>query len=322
MQYLLKKLFRAFGLLLGVSLLSFVLLEIAPGDFFSEMKLNPQISPQTISALRTRYGLDRPLPIRYLHWLRDAASGDFGYSLSYNLPVARLIWPRARNTILLTGLASGLAWALALPLGIWLAIKRESFAARAASGGIAVLIAVPDVALALGALMFAASTRLLPAGGMFSSGAERSSSGASSDLARHLVLPVIVLAMGMLPMLVRHIRASVGEVLDAAFVRSAAGLGISQTTLLFRYILRAAANPLISLAGLSVATLLSASLLVEVILGWPGLGPLLLEAIFARDIYLVTGVVLSSTVFLIGGTFLADAALYAADPRVRFEQAG
>lgn len=321
MQYLLKKLLRAVCLLLGVSLLSFVLLEIAPGDFFSEMELNPQISPQTISALRSRYGLGRPLPIRYLHWLRDAASGDFGYSLSYNLPVARLIWPRAKNTILLTGLASGLAWTLALPLGTWLAIKRASFAARAASGGIAVLIAIPDVALALGALMFAASTRLLPAGGMFSSGAERTSE-VSTDLVRHLVLPVIVLAMGMLPMLVRHIRSSVGEVLDAAFVRSAEGLGIPRRTLLFRYVLRAAANPLISLAGLSVAALLSASLLVEVILGWPGLGPLLLEAIFARDIYLVTGVVLSSTIFLICGTFLADAVLYAADPRVRFEQAG
>jgi peptide/nickel transport system permease protein len=120
-----------------------------------------------------------------------------------------------------------------------------------------------------------------------------------------------------LPTLVRHVRAAVAEVLDAPFLRAAASHGIPRRTLLYRYALRAAANPLISLFGFSVGTLLSGSLLVEVVMSWPGLGPLLLEAILARDLFVVIGGVLCSTVFLVTGNFFADVLIYWADPRIR-----
>ena len=128
---------------------------------------------------------------------------------------------------------------------------------------------------------------------------------------------MIALTLGTLPVLLRHVRASMVEVLDSPFVRAARAHGIPRRRILFRYALRAAANPLISLGGFSVASLLSASLLVEVIMSWPGMGPLLLEAILARDFYLVIGAVVFSTIFLVAGNLLADVLLYAADPRIR-----
>jgi peptide/nickel transport system permease protein len=153
---------------------------------------------------------------------------------------------------------------------------------------------------------------------MVSAGAENLSALRKiRDIAWHMVLPVIALVLSTLPTLVRHVRAAVADVLNASFLRAAASHGIARRTLLYRYALRAAANPLISLFGFSVGALLSGSLLVEVVMSWPGLGPLLLEAIFARDLYVVIGGVLCSTIFLVAGNFLADVLVYWADPRIR-----
>src|SRR5580698_4529968 len=141
--------------------------------------------------------------------------------------------------------------------------------------------------------------------------------GQMTDLVSHLIVPVTTLVLASLPILIRHVRASMIEVLQAPFIQAARGHGISRSRLLFCYALPAAANPLISLFGLSVAGLLSGSLLVEVIMGWPGLGPLLLEASVSRDIYVVVGAVMASTLFMITGSFLADVMLVVVDPRVR-----
>jgi peptide/nickel transport system permease protein len=139
------------------------------------------------------------------------------------------------------------------------------------------------------------------------------------DVAWHLVLPVAVLVLGMLPTLVRHVRASMAEAIDSPFALSARAQGISRRRLLFRHLLPAAANPLISLFGFSLGTLLSASLLIEVVMGWPGLGPLFLEAIMARDFALVLAVVMLSASFLVVGNLLADILLYRMDPRIRMQ---
>ena len=139
------------------------------------------------------------------------------------------------------------------------------------------------------------------------------------DLALHMILPVTALVLSSLPLLVRHVRAAVADVLNAPFLLAAVGHGIRKRTLLYRYALPAAANPLISLFGFSIGVLLSGSLLIEVVMSWPGLGPLLLEAVLARDLYVVVGGILGSTLFLVGGNLLADLLLYWADPRIRTE---
>jgi len=187
----------------------------------------------------------------------------------------------------------------------------------------AALLIVPDLALALGLLVLAVRSGWLPTGGMVSVGFDGFSLAQKiRDVAVHLVLPVTVLVVSALPVLLRHVRSAVAEALESPFLRAAQGHGISRPRLLYRYALPAAGYPLIALFGFSLGTLLSGSLLVEVVMSWPGLGPFLLEAILARDLYVVIGGVLLSTLFLVTGNFLADLLLYWVDPRIRAEASG
>jgi peptide/nickel transport system permease protein len=318
MRYFLRRLMQAAFLLIGVSILTFLFSTLAPGNYYDEMRLNPQISHGTVAALRAQYQLDRPLPVRYGRWLLSLLHGEMGFSFAYNSPVAPLLWVRARNTLLLTITATLIAWALAIPLGMWSATTFGRLPDRALSWATAGLLVIPDLVLALGLLILAVRSGWFPTGGMVSAGFESLSWFQQvRDIALHMELPVLALVLSALPMLVRHVRAAVADVLQAPFVRAATGHGISRRTLLYRYVLRAAANPLITLFGFSLGALLSGSLLVEVVMSWPGLGPLLLEAILARDVYVVIGGVLCSTVFLVAGNFFADMLVYWADPRIR-----
>jgi peptide/nickel transport system permease protein len=318
MRYFLLRLTHAIFLLIGVSILTFLFSTLAPGNYFDEMRLNPQISAETVAALRAQYQIDRPLPERYGRWVNSFLHGEMGFSFAYNSPVAPLLWVRARNTLLLTMTATLIAWALAFPLGIWSAATVGRLPDRSIFGATAILLVIPDLVLALGLLIMAVRSGWFPTGGMVSVAYESLSTLQKfRDVAWHMGLPVLVLVLSALPILVRHVRAAVAEVLDAPFLRAAASHGIRRRTLLYQYALRAAANPLISLFGFSVGSLLSGSLLVEVVMGWPGLGPLLLEAILARDVYVVIGGVLCSTVFLVVGNFIADLLVYWADPRIR-----
>jgi peptide/nickel transport system permease protein len=318
-RYLIRRLGHALLLVWGVSTLLFVLLQAAPGEFFSDMKLNPQISAETIAGLRTQYGLDQPLPVRYFRWMGSAVRGEFGYSFAYNLPVSTLLGPRIRNTLLLTVPALVISWLIAVPVGALAAFRKGSWIDRVFSAGTSTLLALPDLLIALLVLLFTLRTGVFPAGGMSSANQAPSWWKSMLDTAWHMVLPVTALVAGSLPTLLRHTRASMIEVLDSSFMRAAQGHGLSRRSLLFRYALPAAANPLISLFGLSVAGLLSVSLLVEAIIGWPGIGPLLIEAILGRDLFVVIAAVVFSTVFLVIGNLLADILLYAFDPRIRVQ---
>jgi peptide/nickel transport system permease protein len=320
MRFLLRRFGHALFLVAGVSILAFLFTSLAPGTYFDEMRLNPQIAPETVAALRAQYGVDKPLPVRYMSWLNSVLHGQLGFSFAYNSPVAPLLLVRARNTLVLTITSTLLAWAIALPLGVWSAERLGRLPDRLLSWGTAILMVIPDLALALGLLVFAARTGWFPTGGMASVDFETLSSFKKlRDLALHLILPVTALVLSSLPLLIRHVRAAVADVLTAPFLLAALGHGIQRRTLLYRYALPAAANPLLSLFGFSIGVLLSGSLLVEVVMSWPGLGPLLLESILARDLYVVVGGVLFSTVFPVGGNFLADLLLYWADPRIRTE---
>jgi peptide/nickel transport system permease protein len=318
LSYLLRRFIRAICLLIGVSVLCFLFAEMAPGSFFDEMRLNPQVSPGTIEHLRAQYGLDRSVGVRYGRWVKSAIRGNLGYSIAYNVPVAPLLWARAKNTLLLTITASALAWILSIPLGLWTAGRRGSFFDRVITIASSLVIATPEIVIAIALLAFAVRWHLTPAGGMVSVSFEGLTAIQKlRDVLSHLTLPVVVLVLCESPILIRHIRASGFEVMNSPYIQAARGLGISQTRLLFRHVLPVAANPAISLLGFSIAGLISGSLLVEVICGWPGLGPLLLEATLSRDLYVVMGGIMFSAVFMIGGNLIADILLMAFDPRVR-----
>jgi len=317
-KYPLRRAIRAVLLLFGVSVLCFLFTEMAPGSFFDEMRLNPQISTETILALHTRYGLDQPLLERYGRWLSAVVRGDLGFSIAYNSPVAPLLWSRALNTLLLATIAMLLTWLIGVPLGVWSAARRGRWLDRIIETGNSLLISIPEIVIAIGLLALAVRWRTVPVGGMISMGHEELSTwGKVQDLLRHMLLPTAILVLAGIAIVIRHVRASVVEVLDAPYVRAGRGLGIGQARLLFRHVLPVAASPAISLFGFSIASLLSGSLLVEVATGWPGLGPLLLEATLARDLYLVIGGIIFSAIFLVAGNFIADLLLMASDPRIR-----
>lgn len=319
-RYFSHRLLHAVLLLLGVTVLTFFFTSLAPGNYFDEMRLNPQISPETLNALKAHYDLEKPLAVRYVAWVKSLLSGEMGYSFAYNAPVAPLLFVRARNTLILTFTSTVLAWCIALPLGVFSAAQHGRLADRAITIITATAIVIPDIALALALLTFGVRTRWFPTGGMNSVGLASASFWAQcADLAQHLFLPAAILILIAQPLLIRHIRSAVAETLGQNFVEAAKAHGIPRNRLLWRYALPAAANPLISLFGFSIGALLSGSLLVEVVCSWPGLGPFLLEAILARDVYVVIGGVLISTVFLVAGNFLADILLFCADPRIRTE---
>src|SRR5436309_1993020 len=288
MHYFSRRLAHGLFVLIGVSLLSFLLVALAPGDFLNEMKLDPRMPPETVAALRDRYGLDRP---------------------------------RARNTLLLTVPATTIAWLIAVPLGAWSASRRGRWDDRLCAAVTTGLLLVPELLLALALLLFAVRTGYFPVGGMTSLRfAELGTWDRLHDLIVHMVLPASALILLMLPVLIRHVRASLIDVLATPFIQAARARGVPHRRLLFRDALRAAANPLLSLMGLSIAGLLSMSLVVEALMSWPGLGPLLLEAIAARDLHVVIGAVMCSTLLLLAGNLLADALLYMTDPRIRADQ--
>lgn len=322
-SYIGRRLLRAILLLIGVSALCFLFTEIAPGSFFDEMRLNPQISPETIAALRSRYGLDQPLVVRYGRWMKSALHADLGYSIAYNTPVTPLLWSRAKNTLLLTTTALLLTWIISVPLGVWTAARHGGLLDKTVTLVSAFFVSVPELVIAVALLAIATRWRILRVGGMMSSDFEVFSAWAKlQDVLLHLALPVSILVLCETAIIVRHVRASVLEVLGAPYVEAARGFGTSQSRLLFRHVLPVAANPAISLLGFSLAGLLSGSLMVEVVCGWPGLGPLILEATLSRDLYLVTGGIIFSALFLVGGNFAADVMLLAIDPRIRTEGEG
>ncbi|HET9359218.1 MAG TPA: ABC transporter permease [Vicinamibacterales bacterium] len=309
---------RSLITLASVSVFSFLLLELAPGDFFTDLRAETRVGPETVEALRNQYGLTRSPLARYWQWLQSFVSGDLGFSLAHRAPVASVLWVRAGNTLLLTVPALLVTWALALPLGIWAARRRGRWPDRLCGGATSTLLALPDLLVALLLLLLALRTGLFPTGGMLSPGAEDMSVTARvRDFAAHAFLPLCALVVTTLPAVFRHVRASMIEAAGAPAVQAARGLGIRPSRLTLRFVLPLAANPLVSLAGLSIATLLSASLLIEVVMSWPGLGPLLVEALLAKDVHVVLSASMLATGLLVLGNLAADLTLVGIDPRIR-----
>jgi peptide/nickel transport system permease protein len=318
MKYILKRLAHGVFIALSVSLLTFMMLELAPGEFFDDLKMDTSVGTGTVDAWRQEYGLAQSAPTRYLQWLASVAHGDFGFSLAHRSPVGPLLWERARNTLVLTVPAMLLTWLVALPIGLWTARQRGRWIDRVCSGATSAFLALPDLLIALTLLLLALRTGLFPTGGMFSpASTDLGVVRRMGDFAYHAVLPLCALVVSTLPAVLRHVRASAVEAIDAPAVQAARGHGIRRWRLNLRYILPLAANPLVSLAGLSIAALLSTSLLIEVVMSWPGLGPLLVEALLARDVHVVLGASMLATVFLLAGNLIADLSLLAIDPRIR-----
>ena len=236
------------------------------------------------------------------------------------MPVERVLWERAANTLLLTGIALALAWLIALGVGLATATASRRWPDRLAGGIAAAMLALPDVLITLVLLSIAAHSGWFPAGGMSSIDAPPGLENAAADVARHLVVPVAILVISIAPGLLQHVRHALADAVPRPLAVALTARGLPRRRVIVRHALRLAAAPLAALGGLSLGTLLSASLLVEALVGWPGLGALLLEAVTARDEYVIVGATIVSTLFLVCGNAVGDAVLYATDPRSRIAQ--
>src|SRR5262249_5377886 len=313
----LRHVVRASAVLVVVSLLVFAVTALAPGDAFGEARLERSLSPAAVAALRHAEGLDRPLLVRYAQWLQSAAHGDLGRSIAYRAPIAPLVAQRAVNSLLLVAAALAVTWTLVLPLGVWAAARDRAADGRIVAAGATALIAVPDLLIAIALVLVAARAGVLPTGGLRAAGAtDAAGFAAIIDRLRHSVMPVLALTLIAAPPLVRHVRASLLEALASPYVLAAAARGIPYRRRVCRSALRAAANPLVARCGLSFAAVCSASRMVEVVMSWPGLGPLLLDAVRMRDEPLIVAGVMLATALLLVGNSCADVLLRSIDPRI------
>lgn len=319
--YVLRRLLQTIPLLLGISALTFLLMQLAPGDFLNTMAENPGISAETIEAMRRRFGLDQPWYVQYGLYLKNLfLHFDFGESFSRHQPVFTVLREGLGNTLLLACASAIVTWGLAIPLGVWAAMRQYGWVDKSLSVVAFVWLSVPEILSGLLLLMLASRTGWFPVGGMRSiDHAEMDAIGKAIDLIHHLALPALVVGLIPLAGRMRQMRGNLLDVLRLDYVTTARAKGLDENTVVFKHALRNAINPLITLFGYTLGALVSGSFIAEIIFAWPGLGRITLEAIQTQDQYLVMGSVLMASIVIILGNLVADLLLAAADPRIAYD---
>ncbi|MEB3245637.1 MAG: ABC transporter permease [Vampirovibrionales bacterium] len=308
-----------------------------PIDPLATLRQNPQITPEALKKEEHRLGLNQPMTTQYWRWLSSLVAvepkllqtafktGDFSGALQPSLgktlngeDVSRVLGQRAGNTILLNLLAIAISWGVAIPLGVWAANRHNSVFDKSLSVASALGLSIPGFVMALLLAIVAVKTRWFPLGGLHSDLAESWPLWRQMlDTLWHLLLPALVLSVGGIASLHRQMRANMLDVTHADYVRMATAHGLTPQTVLFKHALRNAINPMITLFGFELAGLLSGAVLVETVLGFPGLGALTYQAAMQGDVNLVMASLILSSVLLVLGNVLADALLMLVDPRIR-----
>ncbi|MBE9189921.1 ABC transporter permease [Gloeocapsopsis crepidinum LEGE 06123] len=320
--YVVKRLLQALLTLLLASALSFFIIQLAPGDYLDTLRQNPQISPERIEELRQQFGLDRSWFEQYGRWLwRIVTRGDFGTSFVYQRSVASLLWERIGATLLLALASLILTWAIAIPLGIIAAVKQNHWVDRLLQVISYTGQGFPSFITALLLLILAQNTSpLFPVGGMTSiNHADLSPLGKILDIGWHMILPTIALSITSFAGLQRITRGELLDVLRQDYIQTARAKGLPENRVIYVHALRNAVNPLITILGFELASLLSGAFIAEFFFNWPGLGRLILQAVLAQDLYLVMASLTMGAVMLIVGNLMADLLLKAVDPRIRLE---
>jgi peptide/nickel transport system permease protein len=317
LRYLLRRL--AFSLLLvaAVSSAALLLTLAAPGDITSE-QVGTGATAQSIQAERARLGLDRAPLEQYGAWLARAARLDFGTSLMYGRPVAGLVAERARNTLLLAAAALALALLAGVPLGV-VSGSRRGWAAGAIRALSLAAVSMPTLVSSLVLVLLAARTGWLPIGGMTSAdaGAAEGWLATAADIARHMIVPVVAIALPLAATIERLQSQATAETMEERFVMAARARGIPPGRVLWRHVLKPSLRPVAAVFGVVFGNLLSGSFVVEIVTSWPGLGRLMFDALRSRDLYLVAGCAAAGGAFLAIGALMSDAALALVDPRLR-----
>jgi len=317
LTYLARRLFGTVVVLAIMSFVIFSLIGLMPGDPIDIMiASNPDLTTADGARLKQLYGLDLPITERYWNWLTAALGGDLGYSRTFNRPVLEILLPRLGNTIILLGIASLLAIAIALPLGLAAAVRPHSATDNSINMFCFAGISVPPFWLAiLLIILFAVTLGILPAGGMGPAGGE----GGFFTRLEFLVLPVATLTIASLAGYTRFARASMMEAMRQDYVRTAYAKGLGVRQVVVGHAMRNALLPLVTIVALDFGALFSGALITETMFGYLGMGKLLFDSILANDFNLALVGLLFATLLVLIGNFLADIAYAAIDPRISFK---
>jgi peptide/nickel transport system permease protein len=324
-QYIVRRILYIIPTLLVVSLISFIVIELPPGDFLTSMIAQMELAGESIDQtevenLKIRYGLNLPIYARYFKWLWGILQGDFGYSLEWNKPVGELIWGRLGLTFVISLATLLFIWMVSLPIGIYSATHQYSLGDYTATFLGFIGLGFPSFLIALVFLWVAYSTLGVNLGGLFSDKFvdEPWSWAKFFDMLGHLWLPLIILGLGGTAGGIRSMRANLLDELHKPYVTTARSKGLTERRTVLKYPVRVALNPFVSTIGWALPRLVSGSTIISVVLSLPTTGPLLLKALMAQDMYLAGSFVFMLSVLTVIGTLISDILLGMLDPRIRY----
>lgn len=314
-SYIVRRLLIAIPILFGVTVVNFIIINMAPGSPV-DMMIDPNITAADIEARKQALGLNDPLYIQYFHWVGNLLKGNLGYSMTSYQPVASMIGERIGPTVLLMGLSIAVGLLIAVPLGIISATKQYSKVDYLATGGAFIGISVPSFFMALGLIyIFSLQLKLLPSGGMVTLGG----GGGLGDRLLHFILPVTVLGISIAGKKIRYIRSSVLEILGEDYLRTARAKGLSEFMVINKHALRNALIPIVTVVGLEIPVLFGGAVITEQIFSWPGIGQLTMASIMSRDYPTLMGLNLLAAGMVLTGNLLTDIVYSIADPRIKYK---
>ncbi|WFU11327.1 ABC transporter permease (plasmid) [Rhizobium sp. CB3090] len=316
LRYSLRRLMIGIGMLIALSMLIFLLLRLTPGDpIDAYIDPNVPMSPTDLANLRRSLGLDQPLPLQYLAWLQNALTGNLGYSIKrLDQPVLGLVLSRIGPTVLLMGSALVIAIIAGIAVGVFSAVRRNSFADLSFSVFALTGISSPAFLSALvGLYIFSVRLHWMPSGGMLTPGEEFS----VGDLLHHLILPAALLSIAQAALITRYMRASLLEVLNQDYVRTARAKGVKEFWVITKHALRNALLPIVTLIGSTIGLAIGGAIFIESVFNWPGMGLLLVNAVETRDYPVIMGATLIIGICVIVVNLLTDVTYAVVDPRIK-----
>jgi ABC-type dipeptide/oligopeptide/nickel transport systems, permease components len=324
--FILRRALLAIPTLIFISFISFVIIQLPPGDYVTAYVAQLRQSGEYISAiqeaqLREQFGLNDPMLVQYWRWISNIVlRGEFGYSLEWNAPVSSLIWDRLGLTLAISSVSLVITWLIAIPVGVYSATRQYSFFDHVFTVFGFLGKGIPDFLLALVLMWMAFAYMNLDVGGLFSPQYQNApwSLAKVVDLLAHLWIPLVVLATGGAAGLIRVMRANMLDELGKPYVETAYAQGLSESKVVWNYPVRVALNPFISTVGWALPALFSGDIITAVVLNLPTTGPLLLQALKMQDMYLAGSFILILSVFTVIGTLISDILLAWFDPRIRY----
>jgi len=316
-SYILRRILQVIPVLLAISLVIFMIINLAPGDPLASLKQTKNITQEDIDQKRESLGLDDPLLVRYFRWLKNALQGDLGRSLKTGRkPISQLIANRLPATLLLAVSSMFISWVLAIPIGVFSALKQYSFADYSITVLVFIGLSLPSFFFGIILVyIFALKIPILPIGGMVTPG----SGGGFFDILLHLILPAFALGIRGIASLARYMRSSMLEVINEDYIRTAKAKGLTATLVIYKHAFRNALIPIITIFGLQIPWLISGSIITEKIFTWPGMGTLSINAVFARDYPVIMATNMFYALMVFVGNLIADISYAIADPRIRYD---